>query len=298
MFTDPSGHWFGIDDAISAVVGAVVGGVSAAIHGTNIFEGMATGAAAAWVGWNTGGAAYAAVGGQGASAMIAGGVAGGAAGGATGGGLSALANGGNIGEGMLQGAGYGALAGGITGGLASLGVPNAIAAAGGGYASGYAQGGSASANEGALFSFGGAVLHNALTIAGVGSDGKVPAQGSDELMQMRNTNASYAVTPSFSGVDDLFWGFMALIGNGYSHVWHTQDLKSIPSGRYYKIINGYVNYPGENYGKLPGQKNIFTNDTGYNLFTNNCTTRFGYISPALYYSSFHYPGQGAYWWGW
>ena len=85
---------------------------------------MATGAAAAWVGWNTGGAAYAAVGGQGASAMIAGGIAGGAAGGATGGGLSALASGGNIGAGMLQGAGYGGIVGGITSGLASFGFPN------------------------------------------------------------------------------------------------------------------------------------------------------------------------------
>ena len=124
LFIDPSGHWFGIDDLVSAAVGAVVGGVSAAINGDNILEGAAIGAAAAWVGWNTGGLAYAAIGGQGGMAILAGGIVGGAGGGATGSGLYAAANGGNIGEGILQGAGYGAIVGGISGGLVAMGVPN------------------------------------------------------------------------------------------------------------------------------------------------------------------------------
>lgn len=53
VYTDPSGHWFGIDDLFAAVVGAVVGGVSAAISGDNILEGAAIGAAAGWVTYNT-----------------------------------------------------------------------------------------------------------------------------------------------------------------------------------------------------------------------------------------------------
>ena len=56
LYTDPSGHWFGIDDLVAAVVGAVIGGVSAAINGDNILEGAAIGAVTAWVTYNTGGA--------------------------------------------------------------------------------------------------------------------------------------------------------------------------------------------------------------------------------------------------
>jgi RHS repeat-associated protein len=127
IYTDPSGHWFGIDDLISAVVGAVIGAVSAAVNGDNILKGAAIGAAAAWVGWNTFGAAtgalaeaivgtteaaYVANGGLFWIAQVGGGIAGGAAGGAT----ASMLNGGDVGQ--------SALTGGIIGGLGSLGLPN------------------------------------------------------------------------------------------------------------------------------------------------------------------------------
>ncbi|RJQ52386.1 MAG: hypothetical protein C4526_08215 [Nitrospiraceae bacterium] len=185
--------------------------------------------------------------------------------------------------------------------MISLGVPNAIAAAGGGYASGYAQCGGRCAGEGALYSFGGAVLHNALTIAGVGADGTVPVDEMykpDRLTFMQSQNNTYLTTHSFHGVDDILWNFIALIGNGSSHTWHTQDSQYVPEGSYYRHVQSNVPYPAgaEAYNHKVG--NIFTSRTGFNLFNNNCTTRFGYMHPASYYSNYNYPGQGAYWWGW
>ncbi|MHB8968803.1 MAG: RHS repeat-associated core domain-containing protein, partial [Thermoleophilia bacterium] len=127
IYTDPSGHWFGIDDLISSVVGAIIGATQAAIHGDNIFKGAAIGAAAGWVTWNTFGAAtgflansivgttqaaYVANGGLFWTAQMGGGIAGGAAGGAT----ASMIGGGDVGQ--------GALTGGIVGGLGSFGIPN------------------------------------------------------------------------------------------------------------------------------------------------------------------------------
>jgi len=127
LYTDPSGHWFGIDDLVASVVGAIVGATQAAINGDNIFKGAAIGAAAGWVAWNTFGtttgflansivgttqAAYVANGGLFWMAQMGGGIAAGAAGGAT----SSMLYGGDVGQ--------GALTGGIVGGLGSFGFPN------------------------------------------------------------------------------------------------------------------------------------------------------------------------------
>lgn len=242
------------------------------------------------------------VAGGGGWGLFAGGIAGGAAGGATGGGLSAAFYGGDVGDAMLKGAGYGAIAGGVTAGLIYAGVPGAIASAGGGYASGYTDCGAACGRAGAWAGFGGAVLSNALTIAGVGAEGTVPAEGSSEWNAMNARNDTYVTTPdvSFKGFDAL-WMLTALLGNGYSHTWHTQDITNVPgqthpgyvpSGHYYKFVQSNVPYPANAQAYLAKQN--------FGLFTNNCTTRLGlgFIHPAHYSSYYNYPGQGAYWWGW
>lgn len=113
-YVDPTGHLFGIDDAIliGIAVGAALGGASAAATGGNIGMGILTGAIGglfgglgAWAGglsWTT--STLGAVGGPLAGAIV---------GGATGGAVSAAVSGGNIGMSALTGA----IAGGITFGV-------------------------------------------------------------------------------------------------------------------------------------------------------------------------------------
>ncbi len=74
VYTDPSGYWFGIDDAIAAGLGFVVGYVSYGIatgnFGWKAVAAGGVGAVVAWVGWNTMGAgnvALAATGGAGSA---------------------------------------------------------------------------------------------------------------------------------------------------------------------------------------------------------------------------------------
>ena len=70
IYTDPDGEWFGIDDAISAGVGFLVGyityGASTGNWGGKAFAAGGIGAAVAWLGWNTMGAGLAALPGAGA----------------------------------------------------------------------------------------------------------------------------------------------------------------------------------------------------------------------------------------
>lgn len=73
-FRDPSGMWFGIDDAIAAGVGFVVGFVAGTIYGLATGQGWSSlltgleaglcGAAGAWLAWNTAGLALGLLGGS------------------------------------------------------------------------------------------------------------------------------------------------------------------------------------------------------------------------------------------
>jgi RHS repeat-associated protein len=87
IYSDPSGHWFIIDDLIAAGIGALVGAVSAAINGEDIGQGALTGAISG-------------------ALIYAGGVLGGAAAGA----INSSIQGGDVGQGALYGA-LGAAAG-------------------------------------------------------------------------------------------------------------------------------------------------------------------------------------------
>jgi len=65
IYTDPTGYWFGIDDAIAAGLGFVVGyasyGIATGNSGWKAVAAGGVGAAVAWVGWNTMGAGNAAL---------------------------------------------------------------------------------------------------------------------------------------------------------------------------------------------------------------------------------------------
>jgi hypothetical protein len=56
-YTDPTGYWFGIDEAIAAGLGFVVGyasyGIATGNFGWKAIAAGGVGAAVAWVGWNT-----------------------------------------------------------------------------------------------------------------------------------------------------------------------------------------------------------------------------------------------------
>ncbi len=290
MYVDPSGH-----SVIAAIIGAVIGAISAGSQSDwdaeAMFIGSNIGGASGWVGYGAGNWAYCAAGGEGIGAILAGGAVGGAAGGATGGGLNAAIYGGNVGEGMLRGAGYGAIAGGVTAGLISVGIPDAIAAAGGGYASGYAQGGSRLANESALYSFSGALLAATLrTGFGIGMDGKLPREGTAERAIMEAKNNTYALTAELS-LNNKFWLTLGLLLGGYEHTWHTQDrlhglYEELGTVRYYRLIQTNVPYPANAEAYL---------GDNFRLFSNNCTTRFGYLHPGQYLANHQYTGSGYYW---
>ncbi len=117
MYVDPSGHWFGIDDAViiatvtvmakAAAVGAVAGATVAAVNGTNIGQGALMG---------------------GISGALVG--LGGIAGGALAGVINVSIAGGDLGQGALYGA-IGAAAGGLMNlGIGQLGIENAYVQAG------------------------------------------------------------------------------------------------------------------------------------------------------------------------
>jgi RHS repeat-associated protein len=110
IYTDPSGHWFGIVDLVSAMIGAIIGGVEAAITGQNIGEGALKGAFSAWVMYNTGmelrGAEIITVteAGKEMVANLPAAIAVHTAAGATTGAFNTIVSGGDLGQNMLSGA--------------------------------------------------------------------------------------------------------------------------------------------------------------------------------------------------
>jgi hypothetical protein len=201
-----------------------------------------------------------------------------------------LVNGGSVLEGMAKGTAFVALAGGVTMGLVAIKIPGALAAAAGGYVSGYAECGEECGENGALYSFGGKVLSNTLTaLSPLWSKDVVPAEGTPELKAMQARNDTYATTGRPSSVRGTVSLIYSLLDEGYSHVWHTGDTKYVPSGSGMKLIEQNVPYPGEGY----------RGGWHFDFLFRNCTTRFyggRYTHPGEYLSYFNYPGQGAYWW--
>ena len=126
IYTDPSGHFFGIDDLIiGAIIGAVIGGTTSALTDGNVLQGMLIGAVSGVIFTGVGNfageaIAHAAIpGGMGpptAGWAVAGEIGGGIAGGASASATSAAISGADI--------GLGALVGGVMGGLGSFGIPN------------------------------------------------------------------------------------------------------------------------------------------------------------------------------
>ena len=121
-YTDPSGQFGWI---AAAIVGAIIGGTTAAVTGGNIWQGMALGAVSGTIFAGVGSIVGESItytgiaGGVGpptAGMAAAGQIVGGVAGGASAGAASAAITGGNIGK--------GALTGGIMGGLGSFGTPD------------------------------------------------------------------------------------------------------------------------------------------------------------------------------
>lgn len=311
-YQDPDGE-FGF---LSSLVGAIIGGISSGIHGhwklSAILKGFAIGAASGFFGDLTGAWGYSIAGNHGVASLLSGGIFGGAGGGAMGGGLSAAAFGGDV----WQGIGYGALQGALSGGSSSMfmafNVPEAFAITGGGALSSYALEGGKAVRDGALYSFGGAVLHNGFTMFGLGAEAVVPKQDSPEWREMNKTDDTYLTTPALNFSEEYnpnnsfgknVCGYagpflIALLGNGYSHVWHSKDYNHsieegknegyVPSGHHYKQITSGVPYTGQNYA-LKDFKN-------YSLLHNSCCSRYGYLYPARYYADYHYPDRGNYWW--
>ncbi|MCL2761515.1 MAG: RHS repeat-associated core domain-containing protein, partial [Desulfuromonadales bacterium] len=114
LYIDPSGHWFGLDDLCAAVIGGIVGGITAAVQGGSIWQGSLIGAAAGYIGWNTFGTGDYAIANM-LGGSVAGNIVAGAAAGAAIGATSAAVYDTDIGE----GAEFGAIGGAVFGGIGS-----------------------------------------------------------------------------------------------------------------------------------------------------------------------------------
>jgi hypothetical protein len=171
VYVDPSGHIFGIDDAIiiaiviamaqSAAIGALVGAAVAAVSGGNILQGALTGAIS--------------------GALVC---AGGLVGGAMAGVVNASITGGDLGQGALYGA-IGAAAGGLTGmGIDAMGIDNSFVQAGASMVAGGIVGGGITALAGG--NFGQGFVNGAVGAAA----GYFASIGMTKILQQSPANAS------------------------------------------------------------------------------------------------------------
>jgi hypothetical protein len=139
-----------------------------------------------------------------------------------------------------------------------------------------------------MYAFAGQALNNIIVMTNIFNSPTVPAKNSPEgRASMLARKDTYVATPGFSGIDDIVWNLVAILGNGYSHTGHTQDQVYVAVGHGMASVQNNVSSPGEGYLDTLSLKT---------LTTNNCTLRFGYTHPGQYYSNFNYAGQGAYWW--
>lgn len=181
------------------------------------------------------------------------------------------------------------IAGGVTAGLIGFGVYPGLAAAGGGYASGYAACGTRCGEQGAMYALAASVLTAELMLRDYGVDGEMPADSSSGSA-MLGENTTVVVTGDRT--DNWFWRVVAWLNDGFTHTAHSGDRGYWPTPhdknypRYYVKVQSNVPYPGEAY--LP-----ITTFKG--LLTNNCTTRLGYSSPGTYSATYRYSYR-TYWW--
>ncbi len=281
---DPDGHLFWVPIMVGAALGAYSAGQATNWNSETMFKGALVGAIGGAVGAGFGNYATSLLG----NAFV-GGILGGAAGGAASGYSGAAMFGGNRGIAAEQGAKWGGMSGGVSQGMTMAGVPDLFSQTGSSYLTGHWEGGAKAGRTGAAYAAVGQVMGNALTMAGVDSDGVVPEEGSIEHQKITSTNDTYVVTPEITTQDGgLFWMTVALLTNGTEHTWHAKD-QYVPSAqhggtRYYRRVNSNVAYTHETPSRAT-----------YDLFRNNCTTRLGSFSPASYYSKHNFVGPSVYW---
>jgi RHS repeat-associated protein len=276
IYSDPDGHLFGLLVAVG--ISAAIGGYQAHKNDRPWYQGALIGGTAGAVGYGAGTWAFNGAGG-GTMGLLSGGAAGGAAGGATGGGLSASVYGGNVWGGMWAGAVSGALTGVATAGLVRMHVPLTLAAYGSSYAStSLLTGSSRQAQRAGRMAFLATLTTNLVTAMGGGSDGRVPDPGSEDLSDLQSGNRTYATTPStdissWNIWEPKWWGW-AILGTGYSHIWHSTDQDYVPYGHNYRNLDSGILPPSR------GESYLNPANFGWN---NNCTARLGL--------GYHHPGD-------
>ncbi len=294
VFSDPSGHFAFVPIIVGAVIGAISAGNATNWNGEYMLRGAFVGA--------IGGAAGGVVGGWATNftgSAFLGGIIGGAAGGASAGYAAGAAFGVDRGIAMEQGALWGGISGGLSQGMTMAGIPDAFAQAAGSYLSGHWEGGDSAARSAAAYAFAGSIMSAVLVMNGVDADGAVPKYGSTEEINQFSTNRTGVVTPELSLKDgNLFWMLLGLLSGGAEHTRHTKDTLHYPDSekgrRFYRWVeNNNIPHPGEHYTSGHYERGRYVSP--FRLFGNNCTTRFGFLSPSSYYANHRYVGPSIYW---
>jgi hypothetical protein len=274
---DPSGHDFGLT---AFIVGSVIGAISSGSKSdwdleTTLVGGL-IGGFSGYVGFEAGSWAFNAAGG-GTGGLLTGGTFGGAVGGGLGGGLSASYYGGDFWDGASTGAGYGGLAGLVSGGLISIETPPLLASMGGGFASGYAQGGVGAGYEGALYALASGVMFAELNMRGLGADQELPEELSSQHEQLRGTkHGTYVVTGDREAL--LKWKIISMMNDGFTHTMHTED-------KFYWAHSENAAKPRYIYSVRHPEEHQFEEfAVNWNIWKTNCTTRYSHLMPGTYNS--------------